>query len=139
MELINFNYSHGTTQESAIITTQLIAPFAPFLAEELWSLLGQSESVHQSIWPTYDQQLVIDDTATIVVQVNGKVRDKFEVQRNTGKDEVQDLAFKIEKIQKYTIDNKYISCSRIWIIDRLKGILFTQITPSPYNNTFSDS
>ena len=59
---------------------QLLAPFAPFAAEELWRVdLGEGTSVHTSSWPAYDPALVVDDTVTMVFQVDGKLRDKAEV------------------------------------------------------------
>jgi leucyl-tRNA synthetase len=59
---------------------QLLAPFAPFAAEELWrEVLGHGSSVHASSWPGYDPSLAADETLTLVVQVDGKVRDKVEV------------------------------------------------------------
>ena len=59
---------------------QMLAPFAPFVAEELWRTeLDETTSVHLSAWPTHDPALVVEDTVTLVVQVNGKVRDKLEV------------------------------------------------------------
>ena len=65
---------------AAIALTQLLAPVAPFAAEELWrEVLGEGSSVHVSAWPTYDPSLAMDETVTLVVQVNGKVRDKIEV------------------------------------------------------------
>jgi leucyl-tRNA synthetase len=58
----------------------MLAPFAPFAAEELWRVdLGEASSVHRSAWPSFDPSLVVEDTVTLVVQVNGKVRDKLEV------------------------------------------------------------
>jgi leucyl-tRNA synthetase len=60
--------------------TQMLAPFAPFAAEELWRTeLGEEASVHESAWPAFDPALVVQDVVTLVVQVNGKVRDKVEV------------------------------------------------------------
>ncbi len=53
---------------------QLLAPFAPHIAEELWHNMGHEESIHTSDWPSYDEALLIEDTITIVVQINGKVR-----------------------------------------------------------------
>ena len=53
---------------------QLLAPFAPHIAEELWQAMGHETSVHRSDWPSYDEALLIEETITIVVQINGKVR-----------------------------------------------------------------
>ena len=53
---------------------QLLAPFAPHIAEELWQAMGHETSVHLSDWPSYDEALLIEETITIVVQINGKVR-----------------------------------------------------------------
>lgn len=58
---------------------QLLAPLAPHITEELWHITGHSVSVHRSTWPTYDEALTQDETFTLVVQVNGKVRDRNEV------------------------------------------------------------
>jgi leucyl-tRNA synthetase len=70
---------HGAS-EAAGALTQMLAPLAPFAAEELWRVeLGNETSVHRSDWPTFDPALAADETVTLVVQVNGKVRDKLEV------------------------------------------------------------
>lgn len=53
---------------------QLLAPFAPHIAEELWHTLGHEESIHSSHWPSFDESLLVEETLTIVVQINGKVR-----------------------------------------------------------------
>ena len=59
---------------------QMLAPFAPFAAEELWRVeLGEPASVHRSSWPSFDPALVVEDTVTMVFQVDGKLRDKAEV------------------------------------------------------------
>jgi leucyl-tRNA synthetase len=57
--------------------TKVLAPFAPFLAEELWEKLGNHESVHAQAWPIYDENLLKDDVLTIIIQINGKLRDEF--------------------------------------------------------------
>ena len=62
------------------VLAQMLAPFAPFAAEELWrEVLGNGSSVHVSSWPVYDPSLAAEDTVTLIVQVDGKVRDKIEV------------------------------------------------------------
>ena len=59
---------------------QMLAPLAPYAAEELWRVdLGEAGPVHLSTWPSYDAALVIEETVTLVVQVDGKVRDRVEV------------------------------------------------------------
>jgi leucyl-tRNA synthetase len=75
---------HGASAAAAALT-QMLAPLAPFAAEELWRVeLGNEGSVHRSAWPTFDPALAADDTVTLVVQVNGKVRDKVEVAADIG-------------------------------------------------------
>jgi len=70
----------GGALGAARALVQMLAPFAPFAAEELWrEVLGETSSVHISSWPTFDPELVVEDTVTMVVQVDGKVRDKLEV------------------------------------------------------------
>ena len=65
---------------AATVLAPMLAPFAPFAAEELWrEVLGNGSSVHVSSWPTYDPSLAAEDTVTLIVQVDGKVRDKIEV------------------------------------------------------------
>ena len=67
-------------EEAATVLVQMLAPFAPFAAEELWrEVLGNGSSVHVSSWPVYDPSLAAEDTVTLIVQVDGKVRDKIEV------------------------------------------------------------
>ncbi len=70
----------GAARGAAEAFVQMLAPFAPFAAEELWrEVLGHGESVHVSSWPVYDEALAAEDTVTLIVQVDGKVRDKIEV------------------------------------------------------------
>jgi leucyl-tRNA synthetase len=70
----------GGALRAARALVQLLAPFAPFAAEELWRVdLGEAASVHSSNWPTHDPALVVDDTVTMVFQVDGKLRDRAEV------------------------------------------------------------
>ncbi len=68
------NYAAANWGDNLTILVQLIAPFAPHIAEELWAQLGCEGSVHASQWPVYDEKYLVSDMVTIVVQVNGKVR-----------------------------------------------------------------
>jgi len=74
--------------------TKVMTPFAPFLAEELWEKLGNHQSVHAQAWPLYKENLVKDDILTIVIQVNGKLRDEFVVNSEDShyKDELERMA-----------------------------------------------
>jgi leucyl-tRNA synthetase len=80
----------------------LLAPFAPFTAEECWSLLGHDvaagDSVHAQLWPTVDPALLVEDTVTCVVQVAGKVRDRLEVPPTISEDELSELALTSEVV-----------------------------------------
>jgi leucyl-tRNA synthetase len=70
----------GGALGAAKALTLLLAPLAPFAAEELWRIeLGQDDSVHAAVWPGFDPSLAVEDTVTLVVQVDGKVRDTLEV------------------------------------------------------------
>ncbi len=78
---------------------QLLAPFAPFLTEELWERTGRSSVIARSPWPQYDADLAQEETVTVVVQVNGKVRAKFEPERDLPEDEAKRAALELKRIQ----------------------------------------
>ena len=80
----------------------LLAPYAPHIAEELWEKLGNEPSVCKQDWPVYDEAMTVEDSVTVVVQVNGKLRDKLELSRGTAKDELEKLAFESEKVRNFT-------------------------------------
>jgi leucyl-tRNA synthetase len=70
----------------------LLSPFAPHLAEELWTLLGHPPSVSQQSWPTFDVALTVSDRVTIPIQINGKLRGKIEVAIDARREQVENLA-----------------------------------------------
>jgi leucyl-tRNA synthetase len=72
--------------------TLLLAPMAPHLAEEVWEALGKGDSVLGARWPAWDDELAADEVVTVVVQVNGKLRDRLQVPVDAGKDDVLALA-----------------------------------------------
>lgn len=84
--------------------TQLMAPFAPHIAEELWQQLGYEGSVHLTLWPTYDEQLLVSNTMTIVVQVNGKLRANVVLAADASKDDVLAAAKADEKVAGFIAD-----------------------------------
>ncbi len=88
---------------------QMLAPFAPFAAEELWrEVLGHGESVHVSSWPAYDEALASEDTVTLIVQVDGKVRDKIEVPVDADERRVLELARASEKARRAIADREIV-------------------------------
>ncbi|MEK7629820.1 MAG: alpha/beta fold hydrolase [Patescibacteria group bacterium] len=98
--------------EKSIITNhlllflKLLAPFAPHLAEELWMALGNKESVHQSEWPKFDPKLIKEETFTLIIQINGKVRDQVEAKIGISESEAGKLAIKQERMKQYLAENK---------------------------------
>jgi len=93
---------HGATpafQEATGILVRLLAPFAPHIAEELWSRRDGDSSVHQQPWPVYDLVLTADETVTLIIQVNGKVRDRISVPAGVPDDEARRLALASPRVQ----------------------------------------
>ena len=80
---------------------QLLAPFAPHISEELWSQLGQTVSIHTSVWPAYDEQYLISETVTIVVQVNGKLRTELVVAPGANEADIIAMATANQRIEPY--------------------------------------
>jgi len=79
----------------------LLAPFAPYLAEEVWSRLGGEYSVHRQSWPTHDPGALISDRVTMAIQIDGKTRDRIEVPAGTGRDDVIAQALKREGVRRH--------------------------------------
>jgi len=91
METLNFLERNGkkVTKKEAKTLIQVMAPFAPYLTEELWSRLGEKKSVHGSFWPKPDSQYLIEDKVKLVVQINGRVRATIEMEVDEAKDQKQ--------------------------------------------------
>ena len=79
----------------------MLAPMAPHMTEELWEMNGHPYSIHQQDFPAWDDGLAAEDVITLVLQVNGKVRDKIEVAVDIGETEAQALALASPRIQSY--------------------------------------
>ena len=70
----------------------ILSLFAPYTAEDMWNVLGHPASVANAGWPAHDEALLVQETVTAVVQVQGKVRDRLEVSPEIGEDELRELA-----------------------------------------------
>ena len=80
--------SAAVHQEIARLYVLILAPLAPFLAEELWEQLGGSFSVHQQPWPKYNPALIVNEMLTLPIQINGKLRARIEVAADASEDEI---------------------------------------------------
>jgi leucyl-tRNA synthetase len=88
------------------VLLRLIEPMTPHIAEEIWEHLGQPGFLCDAPWPKYDDSLVTDDTITIGVQVNGKLRGTIEIARDTAEETVKAVALKLENVRKVLGDNQ---------------------------------
>jgi leucyl-tRNA synthetase len=79
----------------------LLSPMAPHVTEELWMRRGKPYSIHQQPWPDWDEEIAKEETITLVVQVNGRVRDKIATSAGNDEQELKELALASEKIQKW--------------------------------------
>ena len=80
---------------------KILSPYAPHLGEELWQKLGNNGTIAYVQWPSFNEDFTKDDSKTIVVMINGKLRDKFEVSAGTAKEELEKLACATEGARKY--------------------------------------
>lgn len=111
MELVNALYAYKdkvdeNLQNEVIIKEAienliiLLAPFIPHVTEELWELIGKNESVHDQKWPSYDTDALKKDEIEIVIQVNGKVKDRIMIPTGISSEETKDEAMKTEKVNE---------------------------------------
>jgi leucyl-tRNA synthetase len=80
---------------------QLLAPFAPHITEELWQQTGHTGSIHSTDWPVYNEALTQDEAFTLVIQVNGKVRERVEVPADISEQEVRELVVSNPKVATF--------------------------------------
>lgn len=108
MELVNELYqrepklSGVATREICEKLSLLLAPFAPYTAQELWAILGHSGPVFREYWPSYDEELAKEDLAEIPLQVNGKLRGHLYVSFGAPREELERLALAQEKVRPFT-------------------------------------
>ena len=94
-------------REYALGFIKLLNPIAPYITEELWSMQGNTGTIAYEPWPTYDASKIVEETFTMIVQVNGKVRGKIEVDSSTTEDEMKTLAKDIDNVKAH-IEGKEI-------------------------------
>jgi leucyl-tRNA synthetase len=99
----------------------MLAPYAPHLAEELWRKLGHEGTLTYAAWPALDEQYLVEDLVTYVVQVNGKVRDQLSMPAGSDEATVREAALASEKVQKW-LQGKEIR-KIIFVQDKILGIV----------------
>jgi len=118
MELINGMYSYRDqakeevnmplVKEALNKLLALLAPFAPHITEELWHIIGNESSIHLQPWPNYDPKALLRDEITIVVQVNGKVRDKVKIVADLDRDGMIEAVMALDKVKKWVEGNEIV-------------------------------
>jgi leucyl-tRNA synthetase len=132
MELVNYLYQvkadipntrqgKATVQEVINALVVLLAPFCPHIAEELWQIAGHGESVMRAAWPAYDPAAVTVETIVIVVQVNGKLRERLIIPAAAREEEVKQLALTSLKVQRH-IEGKEVQ-KTIFVPKKLVNIV----------------
>jgi leucyl-tRNA synthetase len=102
MEYLNVLEARDTLHREEVETyLKLLAPYAPYVTEELWQRIGGDYSIHQQPWPEYDPALLRTETMTIVVQVDGRVRDRIEAPTDATDEEVRRLALAAPNVARH--------------------------------------
>ncbi len=84
---------------------KLLSPIIPHVAEEIWQIMGHDETITYETWPTYDESKLVQDTVQVILQVNGKVRSKVEVEKDLDQAELEKIALADERIQQWTAES----------------------------------
>ncbi len=119
METLNEFYKERSSLSREILKTYLLilAPLAPYLAEELWDVLGEEGSIHNQLWPAELSVEEGEENGTIVVQVNGTFRDRISIEKGAEEGAAVEVAKSSEKIKKY-LEGKQIA-KTIWVAGKL--------------------
>jgi leucyl-tRNA synthetase len=102
MEFLNEFTKLNLYPKSAVkMAVQMLAPFAPHMAEELWEYLGEKPSITHAPWPTFDPRYLVEKSATYVIQVNGKVRGRYQLPHDISQERLLDIAKNDLALSKY--------------------------------------
>ena len=121
MEYVSELQSSGATRADQEVLVQLVAPFAPHLAEEAWERLGHRELVCREPWPQYDPALTIDATVTVAIQVSGKTRGTVVVPRGAEEARVRTEAERVSSVAR-AMEGKTI-VKTVFVRDRLLNLV----------------
>jgi leucyl-tRNA synthetase len=116
-KLKNQNFEKDTVETFL----KLLSPFAPHFAEELWSKLGNKKSIHLEPWPKYEEQLFETGEYELIIQINGKMRDKIRISKRLERPEIEKLAMARDTVKKH-INGKEVK-KIIFVPNRLINIV----------------
>jgi leucyl-tRNA synthetase len=114
-------FSEKGWHDALVALTQMIAVFAPHMADELWAQLGGEGLVQNAKWPVWDDSLIVEDMVTIAVQVNGKLRGEVTVEKDADAEAIKSLALAHENVAKFVGDQK--PAKIIYVPGRLVSIV----------------
>ncbi len=122
MELVNeLTKAENTDKEIMKALLIMLAPFAPYISEELWRKLGNKKSIHLEAWPKFDAAIAKEEEITIPVQVNGKLRDAIKVAADAQKDTILSAAKESEKVKNFTSGKRVVK--EIYVPNRMVNLL----------------
>jgi len=102
MIFVNEAEKEGFVKKQYEAFLKILAPFTPHISEELWEELGNKKSIHLEPWPKYDEKKIKEETATIAVQVNGKIRGTFDCPAGLDEEEIKKRAVSLPNVKKWT-------------------------------------
>jgi len=114
-------FSDKAWHDALVALVQMIAVFAPHMADELWTQLGGEGLVQNATWPVWDDSLIVEDMVTIAIQVNGKLRGEVTVEKDADAEEIKALALAHENVAKFVGDQK--PAKIIYVPGRLVSIV----------------
>ena len=121
-------FSRATWRDAIDRLLLLTAPLAPHITEELWERTGREDSIHAQMLPTSDEELAASDNITMVVQVNGRVRDQLEMPADMSEQDAIDAALASERVQRHTSQGEVIK--KIYVPGRLINLVVKAEFPS---------
>ncbi len=107
MEYVNFMFAQGIdklTPEAINTLIILLSPISPHITEELWQLMGHQTLLIDEPWPSYDMAHLKSDTAMMIIQINGKTRDRMDIPVTLSEEDIKKQALALRKVQKYVTD-----------------------------------
>jgi leucyl-tRNA synthetase len=128
MEMVNAMYQYDTDGNPSTVMMEavetlllLLAPFVPHISEEMWHMTGHNDALYLQSWPTYDADALIRQQVEVVVQVNGKVRDKIMMPAGADEDRMKSLAMQSPKVASSIADKTVIKV--VTVPDKLVNIV----------------